>query len=73
MAPLTLTLRYARTTDSLLPQWAADASGRYWRDVVAVGNDGHEVARWPWHYDKPHPRQKYVTLNCYRYLARWED
>jgi len=71
-----LTLRYARTTDSVLLAYApthADRPGRRWRDVIAVDASGREIARWPWYYStKPRQGRKTVTLDCARYEARWE-
>lgn len=43
------------------------------QDVVAYKDaDGKvPVGRWPWHYRRPDRRNKWVTLNCYRWKAIW--
>ena len=73
---------YARlepTTDSATaamirsnPRWA---NPQRHRDVVIYHDKGCRrfYCRFPWHYDqsKPTRRNKYVTVNCYRYALVW--
>lgn len=71
----TVYARYEPTTDrATLNNFEADSIKRC-LDVVIY----HDAActafycRIPWHYTKSKPtkRNKYITLNCYRYKLQW--
>jgi len=72
---MTLITVYAKrepTTDSVLKMYGGKSNGVY--DVVVYKDKqcSNVFARIPWHYtSKPTRRNKYITLNCYKWRLEW--
>lgn len=67
----TIYLKNVPTNDELRLQFAEIADKQ---DVAVYKKPNHseEWVRYPWHFkSKPTKRNKYLTLNCFKYLVKW--
>lgn len=79
MSALTVYARHEPTTDSATRDAVAcgavsKAAARRLLDVQIYRDRARrrKFARFPWHYsNKPTHRNRYITLNCYRWKLHW--
>lgn len=67
---ITVYARKEPTTDSLVDPSEQRMDVQIYKDKEAT----RKFARFPWYYSsKPTKRNKYVTLNCYKWRLQWID
>ena len=71
----TVYARYEQTTDSVAIRYLDAKTLATCKDVVVYHDQQCRsfFATFPWHYfkSKPTKRNRYVTLNCFRYRLVW--